>query len=178
VLEHWGLLWMLHAVVVLALCLITNAMQLQGVSARWPYAALWMVGLGAWALVFWDLRRRSGPVTFVERQVAHVWAASMFGSTLLFAVEWLLNEPVLKLSPVLPLLAAGVFLVKAGMLSGEFYIPAATLFATAIPMAMYPRYGLTVFGVVIALTFFIPGLKLHLQRLDRPARSGAGRSGL
>ena len=30
-----------------------------------------------WAAVFWWLRRRMGPVTFVERQIAHVWAASM-----------------------------------------------------------------------------------------------------
>ncbi len=99
VLEHWGILWMWHGVVVLFLCVVTNAMQLRGVDARWPYALLWTLGLGTWALIFWNLRRRGGPVTFVERQIAHIWAASMATSTMLFAVEDLLHFPVLKLSP-------------------------------------------------------------------------------
>ena len=38
-----------------------------------------------------NLRRRAGPVTFVERQIAHIWAASMTCSTLLFLVEALLG---------------------------------------------------------------------------------------
>ena len=41
ILENWGLLWMWHSLAVFLLCLITNAMQWQGVSDRWPYLALW-----------------------------------------------------------------------------------------------------------------------------------------
>ncbi len=52
-------------------------------------------------------------MTFVERQIAHLWAASMASSTMLFLVEDLLNLPVLKLSPVLSLFAASVFVGKA-----------------------------------------------------------------
>lgn len=171
VLENWGLLWIWHALVLLVLCVVTNAIQLTGVAARWPYVVLWTAGLGAWAAIFWTLRRRAGPVTFVERQIAHVWAASMGCSTMLFAVEALLGLPVLSLSPVLPLIAAAVFVVKAGVLSGEFYIHAAVLFATAIPMALCQRFGwnigLTLFGVVAAATFLIPGIKFHRQRVDR-----------
>ena len=121
VLEHWGVLWMWHATVVFLLCVITNAMQIRGIESRWPYATLWTLGLSAWAAIFWNLRRAAGPVTFVERQIAHVWAASMAASTMLFAVESLLQLPVLKLSPVLALIAGGVFIAKAGILSGEFY---------------------------------------------------------
>ncbi len=90
-------------------------------------------------------------------------------STLLYLVEALLGEPVLRLSPVLPLIAGSVFVVKAGILSGEFYVHAAVLFATCIPMTLFPKFGLTIFGLVAALTFFIPGLKFHRQRL-RDAR--------
>ena len=99
VLENWGLLWMLHAAVLLVLCLVTNYIHYQGEEQRWPYLALWTVGLGAWAFVFWNLRHRGGPVTFVERQIAHVWAGSMACSTLLYLVEAILNLPVLTLSP-------------------------------------------------------------------------------
>jgi eukaryotic-like serine/threonine-protein kinase len=165
VLENWGLLWMWHAVVLLVLCLITNALKWSGVDSRLPYLGLWTVGLGTWAAIFWNLRHRSGPVTFVERQIAHVWAASMAGSTALFGVEFLLGLPVLTLSPVLALLAGGVFVVKAGILSGEFYLSAAIMFLTAIPMALLPDVALILFGIVSAGTFFVPGLKFY--RLKR-----------
>ncbi len=169
ILENWGLLWIWHALVLLVLCIVTNAMQLWDVDARWPYFLLWTVGLGAWAVIFWNLRRRDGPVTFVERQVAHAWAASMGCSTMLFAVEGLLGMDVLMLSPVLPLIAAAVFVVKAGILSGVFYIHAAVLFATAIPMALGQRagweYGLTLFGIVAGGTFLAPGIKFYRQRI-------------
>ena len=173
ILENWGLLWIWHALVLLVLCLVTNAMQLGGVAARWPYVALWTAGLGAWAAIFWSLRRRAGPVTFVERQIAHVWAASMACSTMLFAVEAILGFDVLTLSPVLPLIAASVFLVKAGILSGEFYIHAVILLATALPMALLQRtgwnVGVTLFGIVAAGTFLAPGVKFHRQRRARGA---------
>ena len=64
-------------------------------------------------------------MTFIERQIAHVWMASTLGSISLFGVEILLKLPVLSLSPVLAVLGGMVFLVKAGMLSGSFYFSAA-----------------------------------------------------
>ncbi|QDU37123.1 Serine/threonine-protein kinase PrkC [Maioricimonas rarisocia] len=164
VLENWGLLWMWHAFVLLVLCLVTNWMQHVPVRERLAYAGLWTFGLGTWALIFWNLRRRAGPVTFVERQIAHVWAASMACSTMLFLVEGLLGLAPLRLSPVLALIAGAVFVVKAGILSGEFYIPALLLFLTCIPMALFPAAGLSIFGIVSAACFFVPGLKFYRQR--------------
>src|SRR5690606_29803606 len=96
VLENWGLLWMWHSL------------------------ALWIVGLGTWAITFWTRRRRSGPVTFVARQIAHVWAAGMISIALLFVVELILGLSVLALSPVLALTSGMILLVKAGMLTGQF----------------------------------------------------------
>ena len=60
-----------------------------------------------------------------------------------------------------------VFLVKAGILTGTFYIQAAVLFATAFVMALPPLqpYGHVIFGIVSALCFFVPGLKYHRQKL-------------
>lgn len=164
VLENWGLLWMWHAVVILLLCLVTNGLQLAGYGSRLAYVLIWTVGLGTWAGIFWELRRRAGPVTFVERQIAHIWAASMACSTGLFAVEWLLGLEPLRLSPVLALIAGAVFVAKAGILSGEFYLHAAIIFAACVPMSLYPRYAVTLFGVVSFATFFLPGWKFHRQR--------------
>ncbi len=165
ILENWGLLWMWHAAVLVALCLVTNILQIRGVENRPTYVLMWTAGMGAWAAVFWSLRRRAGPISFVERQIAHVWAASMASSSLLFAIEWLLDMPVLHLSPVLGLIAGAVFFAKAGMLSGALYIPAVACFASAPVMAWmehaYPRrdWGVLLFGVVTAAGFFFPGWK-------------------
>jgi serine/threonine-protein kinase len=169
VLENWGLLWMWHAIALLGLCLVTNALQLWGVQSRWPYLLIWTAGLGIWAAIFWTLRRRAGPVTFVERQIAHAWAGSMACSTLLYLVEALLGLPVLTLSPVLGLVSGMVFLMKASVLSGTFYIQAAALFAVAPLMALWPRmldgpnFAITTFGLVGGACFFIPGWKYWRQ---------------
>jgi len=169
VLENWGLLWMWHAAVLLVLCLLTNLMHARGFVSPVSYLLLWGGGLAIWAPIFWAIRRRTGPVTFVERQVAHVWAASVIASVGLFAIEWILGLPVLALSPVLGLINAMVFTVKAGILSGEFYVHAALLFVTAAIMAVLQQYGLdigiTVFGVVSAGVFFVPGWKYYRRRL-------------
>jgi serine/threonine protein kinase len=167
VLENWGLLWILHSVVLLVLCLITNAIQLSGVDSRWPYVALWTIGLGTWAAIFWNLRRRSGPITFVERQIAHVWAASMIIDTLMYAIEYQLELPVLTLSPMLGPVGGAVFLLKAAILSGTFYIQTVALCLTGLVMAwlqkqtVMPNIGLSVFGIVSALCFFLPGWKYY-----------------
>jgi serine/threonine protein kinase len=165
VLENWGLLWMWHSLVLFVACLATNALYWFKDENRLHYFLLWTAGLGTWAVVFWALRRRMGPVTFVERQIAHVWAGSMACVALLFPLEAWLDLPVLKLSPVLGLVNGMAFLVKAGMLSGQFYIQALALFITAGLMAYFPDYAHLIFGTVSAACFFFPGLKYYRQRL-------------
>jgi len=164
VLENWGLLWMWHSLVLWVVCLMTSLLSWQGDRNRWHYVALWTLALWTWAGVFWLLRRRIGPVLFVERQIAHVWAASMICIALLFPLEAWLGLEVLRLSPVLGLITGMVFLVKAGILSGMFYFASAALFASAAAMAFWPEWSHLIFGTVSALAFFVPGLKYYRQR--------------
>jgi len=169
ILENWGLLWMWHSLVVMLICLITNFMHYQGVESRWPYATLWSVGSCGWAFIFWELRRRSGPITFVERQIAHVWAGSVGASMFLYGLEWIINLKPLTLSPVLPLIAGNVFFAKAGILSGKFYVQGVVLYITSILMAVLQQhppidFGLTLLGIVLGGCFFVPGLKYHRLR--------------
>jgi predicted Ser/Thr protein kinase len=176
VLENWGVLWMWHAVVLLVMCLVTNWMQLQQqtwptMAKPWPYLLLWGGGLAVWAPIFWALRHRSGPVTAVERQIAHAWGASIVAVMLLFWVEDLLDLPVLKLSPILGLIGGMTFVVKAGILAGSFYVHAGVMFGLAILMAWMQHiqfdYGLSVYGLISAATFFIPGWKYYRQSAGR-----------
>ena len=172
ILENWGLLWMWHGLALLVLCSLTNWLYLEDVTSVFPYLGIWTLGLGTWAAIFWALRRLGGPITFVERQIAHVWVASTAGSISLFFVEMLMSLKVLTLSPVLGIFAGMVFLVKAGMLSGSFYLSAGACFVTAGLMAIFPRVGLFLFGFVSAACFFLHGLKYYRQRKrsTRPAR--------
>ena len=164
ILENWGLLWMWHSVVLLIVCVATSMLYWMDDKNRLNYFLLWTVGLGAWAAVFWAFRRRMGPVTFVERQIAHLWAGSMICVAVLFPLEsWLGLEP-LKLSPMLPMFAATTFLVKGAILSGRFYFQAIALFATPFLMAAMPGIAHLIFGVVAGLSFFIPGYQLHKMR--------------
>jgi serine/threonine-protein kinase len=173
VLENWGLLWIWHSVVLFLLCVATNILSRAGDESKLHYLWLWAGGLGTWAGVFWALRRRAGPVTFIERQIAHIWGGSIVASMLLYAVEWLLALPPLTLAPLLALIAGMAFLSKAGILSGKFYLHSVVLFATALPMALDRDWGLTIFGTVCGLCFFLPGIKYHrLRRHKRRTHSG------
>jgi serine/threonine-protein kinase len=167
VLENFGLLWMLHSAFVLILCGLTTWLSVHDATNPLWYLLLWGGGLIVWAFVFWHLRKRAGPVLFIERQVAHVWGAAIAATIGVFVVEYLLGLPVLSLAPMLAVVAGVTFAVKAGMLSGSFYLSAAAEFLTAVPMALrplYPHYGILLFGVVTAVCFFVPGLKYYRQR--------------
>ena len=173
ILENWGLLWMWHSLIVMLLCIVTNWVHYHGVESRWIYATMWSIGSIGWALIFWELRRRSGPITFVERQIAHVWAGSVGSSIFLYALEWILDLPVLTLSPVLALTGGNVFFAKAGILSGKFYLQGVALYITSILMAIMQQdratdFGLSLLGVVLGGCFFFPGLKYHRQRALTP----------
>jgi serine/threonine-protein kinase len=174
VLENWGVLWMLHSLKILTQCVLTTVMAWNGVTNPWWYLLLWGGGLLAWGGVFWNLRKRAGPVLFIERQIAHVWAAAIAGTIGVFIIELLLDLPVLTLTPLLAVIAGMTFVVKAGMLSGSFYLSAAAMFLITIPMARYPDYAPLLFGLVTAVCFFVPGVKYHRQRL-RTLRAQAGR---
>ena len=150
--------------------LLTWQMDYLGITQIWMYVAVWTLGLGAWAGVFWKLRQRMGPVTFIERQIAHVWGASMVAIAMLFPIERLMEFEVLALSPLLGVISAMVFIIKASMLSGVFYIQAAALLITALLMAIQPDYAHLIFGVVSAACFFIPGFKYSRRRFTAPAK--------
>jgi eukaryotic-like serine/threonine-protein kinase len=166
VLEHWGALWMWHSLALFGLCLTTSALYTLGVQDPYTYPLLWSVGLVVWGAIFWNLRKRGGPVTFVERQIAHAWGAGVTASIGMFMVEVILGLKVLTLSPILAIVAGMVFLVKAGTLSGWFYLPALLEFCAAPVMAwLDPAWGLVLFGFVSGLGFFVPGLKYYRQRL-------------
>lgn len=164
VLENWGVLWIWHSMVLLIACSLTWTLDYNGIESRIIYAAMWTVGLGAWAAVFWQMRQRMGPVTFIERQIAHVWGASMIAIGTLFPIEYWLDLPVLTLSPLLGVISAMVFVIKAGMLSGAFYLQAGVLILAATAMALWTPFAHLIFGVVAAGCFFFPGYKYARRR--------------
>jgi serine/threonine-protein kinase len=166
--ENWGLLWMYHGVALIVFFGATNWLYLEGVAARWPYFLIFTVGLCGWAAIFWQLRRRGGPIRFVEKQLAHVWGAGIVAINLVFLVEWLLGMPVLSLSPMIAVTNGMLFMIKGGILSGDYYLQAALTFSAIFPMVAFPRFAPMIFGAVASACFFAAGLKYHLRRLRPP----------
>ncbi|HWP84775.1 MAG TPA: serine/threonine protein kinase, partial [Terriglobia bacterium] len=168
VMENWGGLWMWHAVTILLLCAVTNALFIAGVRAHLPYLLLWSVGLVAWGLFFWHWRRRAGPVVFVERQMAHAWAGGVIASIGTFIVEMMLAQrlelQVLTLTPILAVAAGIVFLVMAGTLSGWFYVAAALCFLAVFPMWLLPDFAPLLLGAASFIGFFVPGLRYYRRK--------------
>jgi serine/threonine-protein kinase len=78
-----------------------------------------------------------------------------------------LDLPVLKLSPVIALISGMAFVIKAGILTGAFYVQAVAMFITSLVMCLVPDYGISIFGLVAAASFFVPGLKYYRQRLGK-----------
>src|SRR5262245_7495327 len=113
VLENWGLLWIYHSVAVFLLCLFTQLLVWLGVRDHTTYLVLWTVGLITWGVILWRRRRRDGPILFVERQLAHAWAAGVCASIATFVIEVMLGRPALELSPVIAVAAGMVFVFKA-----------------------------------------------------------------
>jgi serine/threonine-protein kinase len=61
-----------------------------------------------------------------------------------------------------------MFMIKAGILSGVFYIQAACLFAASALMLAFPPIAHIIFGIVAGGCFFFPGLKYYRQSLVEP----------
>ena len=167
ILENWGALWMLNAPALFIPAVISDYMRYLGESDRSRFFLLWTMGLGTWAVIFWTLRRKMGAVTFVERQIAHSWAAGLAPVFLLIPLEYVMGVELFKLAPMLAVGAGMVFLVKAGSLSGTFYIQAAALFLAAFAMAALPDVSLSLFGFATGVSFFVPGLKNYRLRKQR-----------
>jgi eukaryotic-like serine/threonine-protein kinase len=172
VLENWGVLWMVHAVKIFGLCVLTSVVYALGYRNHLTYLLVWSISLVAWGAFFWHWRKRGGPVTFVERQLAHAWAAGVVASIGTFFVEAMLRLDVLTLTPVLTVAAGMVFLFEAGMLSGEFYLYAGLAFAMAVAMVgcgIGPPWSPLLLGIASAVGFFVPGWKYYRLRRRRSA---------
>jgi serine/threonine-protein kinase len=165
ILENWGLLWIYHSIVLLVFFGVSNWLYLRGVRQRWPYVLIFTVGLCGWAALFWALRRRGGPIRFVERQLAHIWGAGIVAINLVFLVEWLLDFPVFALAPMIAVTNGMLFMIKAGILSGDYYLQAGLTFLAIFPMVAFPRFAPLIFGVIASACFFVTGLKYRLRRL-------------
>ena len=60
-----------------------------------------------------------------------------------------------------------LFMIKAGILSGDYYVQAALTFLAIFPMVMFPRFAPLIFGIVAAACFFVTGLKYRFAGCGR-----------
>ena len=172
VLENWGVLWMWHSLKIFLLCAVTTALAWDGVSE--PVAYLCSVGgrAGRLGRDLLEAAQRGGPVLFVERQIAHVWAAGVAATSACSSSRccWAMRRADAVAD------AGGdrrgwCSLVKAGMLSGAFYVAAGGAVPDRDADGAVPAGGALLFGTVSAGCFFFPGLVYHRRRMRNEDRA-------
>ncbi len=155
--------------------LLTQIMAWSKVNSHVYYLAVWGSGLATWGAIFWRLRRRAGPVLFVERQIAHAWAAGVMaeyrivrdrsgsgaGSTHSFPSPGGSRRD-------------GVFFLRGDIVQDGLYMTTVAYFATAVADGtVSENRTILLFGrAVSAVSFFVPGLKYY-----RPTQTDAGHRG-
>jgi len=174
VLENWGGLWMMHSAALFVFFGTANLLLWRGVTSQGPYLLIFTVGMGIWASIFWALRRRGGPISFIERLLAHVWGAGIVAINLTFVIEWLMGLPAWTLSPVFGITNGMLFMIKGGILAGSFYFQAAAVFLTIPFLVWFPRYSPLIMATVSGTCFFITGLKAF-RRGRKRRRLASGR---
>jgi len=166
VLENWGIIWIWNSCVILFAGITTHLNYAVGFDNQRAYLVTWGAKFILWGVVFWLLRRRMGPVTFVERQLAHVWIACFTFVVVVSAMEPFLGLKPLTMAPLWAVACSMAFFVKAGMISGAFYIHAAALLLCAGAMLLVPHYAVLLFGVTLASCFLFSGWKYYRRTLS------------
>jgi serine/threonine-protein kinase len=179
VLQNWGVEWMFHGWYVLTVYVVLNLMQGLGVATHGPYLLVQAAAFVAWALTIDRLQRRDGPVTLIEQQISYMWWNAAHVWLGAFLLEWASGMPPLTLAPLLGVINSGLFLMKANLLSGAFYLWAAVHFACAAIMvalraAGLPDVGLTLLGIAAWASFYFPGRAHHRRRNVPGLRNACG----
>ena len=125
-LENWGLLWMWHSLMIFSLCLLTQVMAWSGVTDHVVVPRL-LVGRAA------SRGGRSSGSSARRRGRCCSWSGrsptpgprACAPASACSSIEWLAGLPALTLSPAVAVAAGMVFVFKAGILSGQFYVWAA-----------------------------------------------------
>jgi len=175
VLENWGLVWILHGITNAIAFAGTNVLYLRGTTSVPIYFAFWgvilVVNLG---LIFFLRKPTGGVITFVEKQIWATWMTFVVASFLVAAVNHLLGRPAFYLGPILAVLSAVAFASMGHLMSRVFYWFAGLHAATAIAMALAPRWQFFALGAAWAVSLVVPGTKLHRDRLARLRGEKAG----
>jgi serine/threonine-protein kinase len=160
VMALWGRVWMWHALQVLVLFLASNVLIWAGTRRAWPYVTLWGLGLLSLTVPAWYYRFRDGPaLTPIERQLGQVWGMFAACCLLTGVIVVQMGLEVTQLLPLVVLQCGAAAGCMAAILGGSFYVMAAACAALAVLLAVAPRIGPAIFGVVFAVSLFVPGWK-------------------
>jgi serine/threonine-protein kinase len=160
-LDNWGIIWIWNSVIMLFAGVTMHMNYSVGYDDQRDYLVTWAAKLVLWAVVFWLLRRRMGPVTFVERQLAHVWAACFAFMVVISVMESAMDLKPLTLAPLWAVACGMAFFINAGMLSGAFYIHAIALLLCSALMLAVPNYAALMFGLTTSGCFLLSGVKYY-----------------
>jgi predicted Ser/Thr protein kinase len=161
VLRRWGWVWMVQAVLLLVLFLLTNLISVVGIRQHWPHVVLWTPGVWALAWAVWHFRFRGDrlPLTLMERQVAQVWFAFFLAAMTTGVLNQVMQLEPLALLPMIAIECGLAFAATAAIMGGSFYVPALACLGCSLLMALWPRFAPGLFGLVFSVSLFWPAWK-------------------
>jgi hypothetical protein len=175
-LQNWGAIWMLHGVTNALGFIATNVLVWRGHETPWPYAGLWTAilafNIGS---IFLLKAQPAGAWTFFESMIWLIWMTFIGAVALTGLVNHLGGFRVMQLGPVIAVLSAAAFSMMGGMMGKRWFLGTALFGATALAMAVFPRWQFVMLGLVWGVTQFGAGTMLHRQRKRRLAAGAPAR---
>src|SRR5262245_49129843 len=174
-LQNWGMVWIVSGLTNAAGFALTNVLAWTVEPLRpLPFALLWTIVLGFNLGVIFVVRDRSaGARTFFEGQIWAIWTTFIAAGVLVAVVNAMLGLDVLFIGPVLAILAAVAFASMGAIFTRTFFAFSAVFAATALLMALAPRWQFFLFGAVWGLFQSGAGVQLHREKLRRLRASPA-----
>ena len=170
VLENWGLLWIYHSIALLVFFGATNWLYLAGVigslalrpdlHGRACAAGRRSSGPCGGAADRSGSSSDSSPTSGARASSPSTWSSWSNGCSVCRSFT---------LAPMIAVTNGMLFMIKAGILSGGYYVQAACTFLAIFPMAAFPRFAPLIFGAVASACFFATGIKYRVRHL-RAAR--------
>lgn len=154
IMARWSSIGIVHAALNAALFAATGALLLAGVPPGWSYMALWVPGWTLASLVPVLLRRRRGPLSPLEEQLAYVWLAFAVAVIVGAACHFLTGGSVFGLVPFVFISVGLAVACMSILLRGSFYSLAVACAVCALGSALGPPWVVAPLGIGLSLLHF------------------------
>jgi len=172
--RNWGLIWMIHAFIILAaFASLGLVVERQRLPIYWYLPSLALAVAVNLAILLALVKREHGVRSYVEWQLHGIWL-SFIGFTALAAALIYLADASPRLYCPLVAMTSGIAFAMMGVVFYRRYVIVAALFVPVMLVGpLIPDIQWLLLGLVWWVGLFVPGLAMHRERRRRVADGSA-----